>query len=366
MPSPLEAEISSLLIVQKDRAVVAEELVSRWRKNLFSEAEQIDCAQFLVAAGLHATLFGEVQRLIRERAKVPWAQFSEALGKIGVTMTATELTAIHQCALEQDALNDLLRSHVLDELDPAFALKRLEFATTRMNETNEKKQALRDRLQYMRSHRMLDQELQVLNEFQALFPGEPEVLQAKEGFDLRWAREAVANAGTSNDRAIDDRSVKLLEWKVDRLTPEQLDAKEMIIERAVNLIRDHQSAQLAYDLAIGFQLMDFHSEALEILASIGTAPDLTPHLQAAIDWLRLELMLKARQFATALEEASRLELDYATEPDSSFSVTYARARALHGLGQTQMAVDLLQTLVRLRPNYKSAQSLLEDWSGGEA
>ena len=51
--------------------------------------------------------------------------------------------------------------------------------------------------------------------------------------------------------------------------------------------------------------------------------------------------------------------------DKVVAITYARARALKGLGQDDLATDLLRSLVRVRPSYKSAQSLLMDWSGGD-
>jgi tetratricopeptide (TPR) repeat protein len=115
---------------------------------------------------------------------------------------------------------------------------------------------------------------------------------------------------------------------------------------------------LAYDLAMGLQMMDFHSEALQILALASPSP--------AVDWLRLELEVRARRFVTALEEAHRLETLYASDPDAAFAATYARARALYGLGEKQTAIDLLRGLVKIRPHYRSAHSLLLDWAGGEA
>jgi len=83
------------------------------------------------------------------------------------------------------------------------------------------------------------------------------------------------------------------------------------------------------------------------------------------DWLRIELMILARKYVDALNEAATLEARYASDPEAAFAITYARARALKGLGQDELATDLLRSLVRVRPSYKSAQSLLMDWSGGD-
>ena len=114
---------------------------------------------------------------------------------------------------------------------------------------------------------------------------------------------------------------------------------------------------MAYDLAMNLHFMDFNLEALEILRVAPPSP--------AVDWLTLELMIQSRRFVDALSQAAHLEAAYAEDPDAAFAVTYARARALKGLGQVELAIDLLRSLIRVRPAYKSAQSLLMDWSGGD-
>jgi hypothetical protein len=103
--------------------------------------------------------------------------------------------------------------------------------------------------------------------------------------------------------------------------------------------------------------MDFHTEAIAVLEK---APE-----GAAADWLRLDLLIAARLFVDALTEAQTLESRYASDPEATFATAYARARALKGLGQTELAIDLMRGLVRVRPGYKSAQSFLMDWSGGD-
>jgi len=349
VPSPLEAEISSLLQEHGDTVLVAEVLVSRWRKNLFTEIEQIDCAQFLIAAGLYPMFFAEIIRLMEASAKLPWAQLAEGLGRSGIKLHEYDIQAILDAAELQNATTELLKSHQLDLYSRTFGEKRKEDKSSFLNALAERKQALKDKLHYMRSNRMFDQELMVLQEFEALFPDEPEIQIAKEAYQLRWARDVVANSTSITDATSDIR------WRADRLSPEQISSKHLIIERAKELA--HENPALAYDLAIALQLMDFHADAIEVLKfDLGSR---------ASDWLRLELMIKARQFVSAMEEANHLELQYAGDPESVFSVTYARARAFHGLGQTLPAIDLLRSLIKVRPNYKSAQSLLADWAGGD-
>jgi len=350
VPSPLESEINALLREKNDPQLVAEELIYRWRHRLLNEQEQLDCAQFLLAAGLYRHLFTEIHRLIIETEKLPWAQLAEALGRIGYKPDDYEVNALFEAAESQSAVPELLRSRQLDLFSRTFAEKRAELHDAIKRSIFERKQALKDQIQFMRAQRLYEQELKLIEELEALFPSEADIREEKDELRLRWAREVVANARATTDPAIE------LERKLEYLTPEEESVKAILVERAHEIAKE--KPELAYDLAIGLNAMGFAREALEVLEHAKPS--------YAADWLKLELMIRARQFVSALEEATRLETEYANDPETFFAATYARARALHGLGEAASAIDLLRGLVRVRPNYKSAQSLLLDWSGGDA
>lgn len=349
MPTPLEAEIGAQLRATNDPTAVADELLERWHRNLLTESEQIDCAQFLLAAGLDHKLFEEIPRLIAASGRIPWAQFTEALGRSGLKIDEFEIQAVFDAAQAQDAAIDLLRARSMDRQHERFSELRSQLQEGRIREINERRQSMLDKIQYLRANRMIEQEGKMLDEYEALFPGDVFVREEREALKLRWAREVVANSTSSQDLISD------LDWKIGSLTPEQTAVKTMLVEQAKALAG--QDPRLAYDLAIGLHLMDFSQDALDILA-------LAPESFAA-DWLRLELMIRARKFVDAMEEATRLEVTHAADPEAAFAALYARARALHGLGQVESAVELLRSLVGVRPHYKSAQSLLADWDKEE-
>lgn len=350
MATPLEAEISSLMSHLGDLDLVADELVRRWDRNLLDENEQIDCAQFLVSAGLYSRLFEQVLRLLASGHTLPWTQFAEALGRARVKLSNKDVRTLFEGAEEQDQIDAFVRSQQLDIWDRRFAERRAQAQGKRALAIAQKKQALKDRLEFMRNNRMYDEERKVLEEIQVLFPDEPEFKSDRNSFELRWAREVIAKSSTSVTDPTQD-----LAWKIEKLTPEQQSSKSLIVARAKELA--HENPRLAYDLAVCLHFMDFNSEAIDVLAEAERSP--------SADWLRLELMIRARQYVNALDEASKLEVDYADDPEAVFAVVYARARALWGLGQNLMAIDLLRSLVRIRPQYKSAHSLLMDWTGGD-
>jgi len=351
VPTPLEAEISSLLKIHDGNASrVAEELAERLERNLFTDDEVKDCFQFLLNAGLLPLFFHQMQKLIARHGRLPWTPFMEALALSKIALEEPFAKALFEGAENQEATTELVLSRALDSAHPGFAERRALVDVAYARKLGDKLQELKDQLAYMRANRMYEQEAAVLDEIQALFPEERSIQAERESNKIRWAREIIANSNTTTDPLTD------LNFRVDRLTPDQLKSKDLIVARALELAE--QSPRLAYDLAISLHMMDLNMEALNVLQNAEFSP--------AAEWLRLELLVRSRQFVNALEEAARLEVDHASDPNAAFTVTYARARALYGLGQTQTAIELMQSLVNIRPHYRSAQSLLREWTGGES
>ena len=360
MPTPLEAEISEMLQDGNDPVLIADDLVRRWERNLLSESQQSDCARFLVASSQYIRLFEQVVRLADENQSLPWTDFAEALGRGHVQIKPEEMNALLEGAQEQNQVAEFVQSRQLDLWDKRLAALRATSADQKQRDYANRKVLLREKLEFMRSQRLSSEEAKVLDEIQQLFPNDPQFASEKEAFEIRSANEIINNFTHSQNNIAED-----LLWKSQRLSPELNEAKIRIVERAREIIA--KSPQNAYDLALAMHFMDFNHDSLELLSLVPRPVD--PVRARSSDWLRLELMIRARQFVNVLDYTGQIEIIYANEPETAFAVTYARARALWGLGQHEMAVDLLSSLVRIRPNYRSASSLLTDWieqRGGEA
>lgn len=351
----IERDIHQLLNQTGSADLAADELLERWSKNLLSLEEQRAVAQFLLDAGLHQRLLGEIQRLLQDRRALPWAQFAEALLRARVKLGENETRALLEGLEEQGAYEDILACRTVDDWSKVLREKRQGWETTKALQLAERKSALRERLNFFRSNRMYDEEAVTLEQLQRLFPDDDEFKSDEEDFQLRWAREVIAQRAGARTELTD-------EWqqRARQITPEIRSLKDLFFARCSELATQHP--RFAYDLALVLVFMEFYSEAIEILDQATSAS--AEGTEARIDWLRLELLLLARHFVAALEEANRLEIAYAGSPDCTFAVVYARARALWGLGQGSMAIDLMRSIVNVRPHYKSASSLLADWSGG--
>ena len=64
------------------------------------------------------------------------------------------------------------------------------------------------------------------------------------------------------------------------------------------------------------------------------------------------------------EAVNHLEIKYVDDPETTFAVAYLRAQCLRELGQEAAALETLRSLVRVRPNYRSAHALILEWADG--
>jgi hypothetical protein len=101
-----------------------------------------------------------------------------------------------------------------------------------------------------------------------------------------------------------------------------------------------------------FMEFEFYNEALEILSLN------KPEKNLRYDSLKMELMSLSEKYYDLLTLIEDLEKNYSEEVDFSFGLAYLKALTYYKLKQNSMAVTLLNNLLKIRPDYRSASVLL--------
>jgi hypothetical protein len=349
----IEAEIRQLYAESGDASLVAEQLLKRWDANVLSSEDIRSLTRFMIHAGLFSLLLMQIRRCLKRDMEVPWSAFVEVLSRMNTKIEPIEVDAIfegiaHQTsAFGNDMMFDLVDSLGLDSYDPRPAEYRIQRANHVRRVHSEKRADLQRQLEYARVNRLMSQEKRLLDEIQAFDPSDSELSREKNMFEFREAQEIVENALAHSPPKAE------MERKFARLSPELRKAAKPIVHQIRKLSEKATEAQI-YDMALMLIFMDLHEEGVKVLERRRESP--------RIDWLLLETMIQGRQFAAALGEVENLEIKYAGDSEAPFALTYARARALWGLGDTITAIELMKSLTRVRPTYRSATTLLQQWS----
>ena len=343
----VELKIRDLINENKDILSAADALSKSWKKNLYNPKEQFVVAQFFLNAGLQNSFLKEVHKLVDHERHLPWAQISEVLNDLQITPSSDERQAIVQGIREQDAMNEVLRSPRADKIAARIAKARELNDIKSLEKQNEEKLALREKIEFLRSQRMMDDESKALKQYHLTYPDDHDATLDQKAFDERWARHIVGEN-------IDHRLLQtIIEEKGAPLTPDQMAVRKLMVSRAKDIVKEEPKKN--YDLAMTLAFMDFYEDALEVLRLSARSEE--------AEWFELELLLKSRRFLEALDLSQQLEVKFAQDPESSFAAVYARARALWGLGQKSQAIDFMKTIVKVKSHYKNAHSLLSHWAG---
>lgn len=302
---------------------------------------------YLFATRNYSTLLQAMKVALESKNRVPFEFFLDLAVREGEVPKSSVIESFLKGIKKQGSLASLIPIRGLDKWDNRFGQIRREIVEEKLLEQRKFKEGLLEKFAFLHSQRMTDQAGRVLRRMVELFPEDQEIAKLKSDFDEQHARDVLST-----------HLATLQHEKIERTHTEAAPQdREMISHLAaagLSLARD--KSEVAEPLAYAFLFMDEITPALEVLRL--AKPTL------ATDWLRAELLLLGRRFLEGLELLNELELKYVADPETTFAVSYLRARCLKGLGQHSAAIDILKSIVRVRPGYRSAHSLILEWTEG--
>lgn len=344
MRADLELAIRNLLAFGPSTPQLAEQITEKLLKESPTLNERRGFLNFLIQAGHYDGCYKVFERWFQQNHTVPWQEFLCLVQVSGFTPPNPKFLSYLFEALQETAGQEKLEvfGHWV-KYDVRFAnlAKEYELRSRKLAEAAEGK--LFEKLDYFRSNRMIAQEEQLLKDLIFRYPEKSELKMQLNTLNTRWAHHFVS------ERAREMEQNKAFAAAEDQ--PSQTPFLQHLLKVMQDALRKYPLA--AYDFAIGLHMMEFYEGALKVLRSA------IPNL--AVDWFRAELLLKCRRYLECLDELHSLENSYASDPESSFASTYMRAQVLRGLGQNAMAIELLKSIITVRPSYRSARGLLVEW-----
>lgn len=344
MANRAERKIHRLLTVGKSAREIFDELTIDLFQKKVSESERQSIFSFGLNAGLYQQMLANFVEVFHEKTPTPWSHFLVLIDKLKIKPPPEIIESVIKGARRQDRIENLSLSHSWDLLDPRFSQMRIEVEKVRKQRFSDKKQILLDKIEFYRNQRMAEEERRAIRVLLKMFPDDPMVQGEFDQFQKQWARDVVArNIDESRENRIFHNP------KIDT----QLRKTAKILVDAM-LVEAQQKPHTSYNLAIGLKMMGLPDLGLRVLAFADN--------NWASEWLAIELLIDCGRFVDCLNAVHELELEYSHDPETTFAATYARAKALFGLGQRGPAIDLLQSIVNVRPNYRSAFTLMTEWA----
>jgi|GEM_PF-1836022 len=363
-PAPGETEQTVELMIRdllKSRASIenlSQNLIRRFKPSVqsgtLSPAGLERLAVFLLYAGQVVTLNELLLVAIQANMRIPWAHFVESLFLSSAAIPQSIKENLLAGAREQKGLNDLARSSMMDHFDETLKNTRL----TRPQDLRQRQMHLREELlgkvAVLHSQGLLDQEMPILQRLAKMFPRDLEIqdlIQSRQGratvSELHWEPRARATwipllhylPEDAGERKILSQISEFMRFEYHQNAPSLADGGQA----------------LRRDFAVALMMMDSAQFALdELITEISGPP-------SADAWLYLEALLMERKFAELSQLTQNLLPAWMEHPDSTLGLMYLRAQALHGLGQTSAALEVLEGLALRHRDYRDTSVLISIW-----
>ncbi len=342
-----ELEIRELLQGKLSPQEMAGKVVRRLMDASLSWEEKRPFWHFLYNTGRTALLADAIKEGLGAKQRVPFDLMIEICARANLHPAPSAIESLLKGLKKQHAHEDVLASKGWDKWDPRIALFRNELTERKVLEIRKHKENLFDKFHFLTSQRMNDQAGRVLRRMLELYPEDLELQKLKLDFDELWAREVLStHIATIQDQSVDRTLTEPTGKDLDMLRCFLLEGEKVAVE----------NREFALDLAVAFWFLEDYKNGLEILAWAPVTP--------ASDWMRAELLYKARHFLEALEHLNHMEIKYINDPETTFSVSYLRSQCLFALGQRASALEIMQSIVRVRSQYRSAHALILKWTEG--
>ncbi|MBY0313939.1 MAG: hypothetical protein K2Q26_00335 [Bdellovibrionales bacterium] len=210
---------------------------------------------------------------------------------------------------------------------------------------DQKRDELLKSLEFAKQQGLKEPRLKILNELIRNYPNDEQVLKILSQEKEFQARQVIARATSKKEMANDIRLTA---------SPQHIDdeLRARLLKQALEKVK--KNPQMAVDLTVMFYHMDFYDEAFQIIEADRTG-------DVRLIWYEIIISIEAEKFVRAMSAINRLKGVRLEEADSSFSMMYYHALVLHGMGHKAEALQVLRNIVKIRPQFKSAVTLLSDW-----
>ena len=271
--------------------------------------------------------------------ELPWLQFLQIL-------------AITRTKIPDDNFDEMRKYFIGMKLasKKAFTLAKLieEIKTNQKNKFYQKLKVKKEELavsaQIAKSEQLLDQHVQYMNELKKIAPLEYNVSSLISDQEKRNA-----------DRVLQRRSNKKVKQnKVienHRLSDEEKSLIDSIIPQANKYFKKKKAK--AEDFAYLFRTLGNNNVAIDFIFKNKESDKK--------DWQLLDYLFSGKQYVSLLDHCALLKQKYDQYPDALFSIYYAEAIAYWELGEKIKAIEIMEQISSMRPNFKSATETLNQW-----
>ena len=308
-------------------------------------SDREETGRFLYLAGRHKSLFYFAIESLQSKKPFPWPFLLDVFIQHEITPSPAEAgilfhTWLKDCAGKYPAL---LACRGWDNISLEFEQIR-SFLLEELREKNISESVqLLSQLDFVQSQNLIKEEEKIIAQ---LLEKEPENQKFRELQKNLEEKKAVILIQKKK------QSLSQIRFSEEgKFIPEQKPFKERWFQ-IISSLAD-QNPDKAKFLAFFLYFAGWPEKSIKIMEKRIS--------EGANCWFCLDWLMETRQYAASLELINNLLINKQDDPDALFFLNYIKARALYYLGKKSKGIEHLNAILRVRPDYRGAQSLLDRW-----
>ena len=333
-----------MLLKKQNPQMIARKLLKQ--KALVQNQEDfLGICRFMHQAGLNKMLIQTAVEHLQTKKTVPWAFVINILDNCGINISKEVKTMFFNGIIEQNQIPYVLTCCNWDRDYPEWVKMKMDEINQINREKNSQFVQLMEDLEFIKSQGFLKKEEEILKKLKKLAPDNPSINEKWVQFRERWGRHIIQK---KKQAALKGTPFHINSGVVD---PEELKQMESIVQSVQDLVIKYPDT--GYNMALMLFFMGYPKFASQILKD---------HLHSnAAKWLYADLLLQSKLYLNCLDFLDVMEKESDHQPEAVFALTYMRAKAYHGLGKKKKGKGILTELLKVKPNYRLAHYLLEQW-----
>ena len=310
--------------------------------NLEDTPEYTGCCAFLFAGGLHKHLFQYLIGRLEKNLPIPWSYLFILIKKYQLDIDTALVT---QVFLKDEYESSFLAvSHCLDSSE----LLNLRTEYLSQQYTKDPQLNVEEELQIAKSQRLTKKEGKLIQDLIQMDDKNPLFQQKWKEYQYNQAKDVFDEYKNAHQN--------LMYAVQNRTSPEEDKILKNLVKGLNQLAKKHPST-LINDMIIILSSTGYIHLAIEFLEN---------HLNTnERQWIYLDLLLEDKQYLKCLNFIEQTFLQTHPNSDTAFALNYAKAQAYYGLKEYEKAKVIMNSLVSLRPQYRSAKALLSKWKSEE-
>jgi hypothetical protein len=316
-----------------------------WRARGLTPADTHIICHFLYSNGAYKEILAFSVESLERDEPISWNYLASAIRKLEPKLESPVYAALKDYISDNRKLDEFSTCELFDVFFPNEGEIKLAQIQHKVQLKERHRQTLLDQIRVFNQSRNYNIEKQTIQKFIRFFPNDKLGKEIQNRFETEELQRFFQRYKNEKQQTRGNQ--------IPAFSPEETKLLQRYFDYLVMQNQSNPSPEEWASTVYFFLFLEDFAHALQLL------PQMTE--SSTRDWLQIELLILNNKFAEALSFLRELDGRLENDPSYFTAKVYYVAQCFWGLGDHRKAIELMENLIQIKPDYRMASSLLKDW-----